>query len=349
MPGIASTFQTHRHRPVAADPANRRRGAGVDAGSLLAAAPRHEHRHRRQQLQLGGRDVRPVGAGGRCQRRESTRPPWSTRGRSRSLGGPPISAMQLPIVGGHVEGLYLGAPTELDRFGLGDPRIVIGVNLYGAPTMTPKAFVPYRMRTLVGASLTVAPPLGQYDDTKVINLGTHRWSLKPEVGLSRASGHWIVELMAGVWLFTDNTDFIRRTPAPRIRSDRHRPTSPTASASGSGSPPTPTFTRAAAPRSTASGTSTCRRTHASDRRSRGGSTRTTRCARRSAAAPTRRSAPTSRRSPLATTTPGCSSGVGGADQRTRLRWATAFSLMPRPKCAPSPIERSRRIMFTYGR
>jgi hypothetical protein len=126
----------------------------------------------------------------------------SIAGRSANIG------MQLPIVGGHLEGLYLGAPAEQDRFGLGDPRIVIGVNLYGAPTMTPQAFGPYRMRTLVGASLTVAPPLGQYDDTKVINLGTNRWSLKPEVGLSRASSHWIVELMAGVWLFTDNTDFI---------------------------------------------------------------------------------------------------------------------------------------------
>jgi hypothetical protein len=265
----------------------------------------------------------------------------SIAGRSANIG------LQLPIVGGHLEGLYLGAPAELDRFGLGDPRIVIGVNLYGAPTMTPKAFAPYRMRTLVGASLTVAPPLGQYDDTKVINLGTNRWSLKPEVGLSRASGHWIIELMAGVWLFTDNTDFIgihTRSQDP-IGSAQ----APTGSANGSGSPPTPTFTRAAVPRSTASRTSTCRRTHASDRRSRGGSTRTTRCARRSAAAPTRPSAPTSRRSPLATTTPGFSSAVGAASQRTRLRWATAFSLMPRPKCAPSPIERSRRIMFTYGR
>ena len=61
---------------------------------------------------------------------------------------------------------------------------------------------------IVGVSLTVAPPLGQYDPTKLINLGTNRWSFKPEVGLSRTYGKWVVEAMAGVWLFTDNTDFV---------------------------------------------------------------------------------------------------------------------------------------------
>jgi hypothetical protein len=112
----------------------------------------------------------------------------------------------LPVVRGHLEGLYIGVPTVVDRFGLGDPRLSLGVNLYGAPSMTRQEFGSYRMHTLVGVSLTVAPPLGEYDNTKVINLGSHRWSVKPEIGLAHASGRWVVELMAGVWLFTDNTD-----------------------------------------------------------------------------------------------------------------------------------------------
>jgi len=81
------------------------------------------------------------------------------------------------------------------------------VNLYGAPAMTPKEFASYRQATILGVSVTMAPPLGQYDSTKLVNLGTHRWSVKPELGLSRAFGRWVVEAMAGVWLFTDNTDF----------------------------------------------------------------------------------------------------------------------------------------------
>jgi Putative MetA-pathway of phenol degradation len=113
----------------------------------------------------------------------------------------------LPVVGGHIEGLLLGLPAEADRFGLADPRVRLGMNLYGAPSMTPAEFASYLQGTIVGVSLTVAPPLGQYDPAKLINIGTHRWSIKPELGFSQTYGQWVVEMMAGVWLFTDNTDF----------------------------------------------------------------------------------------------------------------------------------------------
>ena len=114
----------------------------------------------------------------------------------------------VPVVTGHVEGRYLGEPAEVDRFGPGDPRIRVAVNLYGAPAMTPPQFVKYQQRTLVGVSITVAPPLGQYDSAKLINLGTNRWSFKPEVGFSRTNGKWVLEAMAGAWIFTDNDDFL---------------------------------------------------------------------------------------------------------------------------------------------
>ena len=117
------------------------------------------------------------------------------------------AALVLPVVGGHLEGLVLGEPAETDRFGLGDPRLKLGLNLYGAPAMTPKEFASFRQGRILGVSLTVAPPLGQYDSTKLINLGTHRWSFKPEVGASTTRGRWVVEAMAGVWFFTDNTNF----------------------------------------------------------------------------------------------------------------------------------------------
>ena len=127
---------------------------------------------------------------------------FSLAGRSANAG------LVLPVIGGHVEGRFLGEPAEVGRFGLGDPRLRLGMNIYGAPAMTLKEFASYQHRTIVGVSVTVAPPLGQYDSTKLINLGTNRWSFKPELGLSRAFGQWVVEAMAGVWLFTDNTDFV---------------------------------------------------------------------------------------------------------------------------------------------
>ena len=42
----------------------------------------------------------------------------------------------------------------------------------------------WRRKTLVGISLKVVAPIGQYDPTKLINYGVNRWAFKPELGLS---------------------------------------------------------------------------------------------------------------------------------------------------------------------
>ncbi len=146
--------------------------------------------------------------------------------RAFSLGGRSANATVIvPVVGGHLEGLYLGEPAETGRFGLGDPRLRLGVNLYGAPAMTPKEYASsYRQRTLVGVSITAAPPLGQYDPAKLINLGTNRWSFKPDIGVSHTRGQWVVEMMAGVWIFTDNNNFAggsTRTQDPIAQAQFH--------------------------------------------------------------------------------------------------------------------------------
>jgi hypothetical protein len=113
-------------------------------------------------------------------------------------------AVQVPIIKGHLEGLLRGVPQEASRVGLADPRIRFAINLYGAPSMTPQEFVKYRLHTVIGASITVVPPLGTYDDSRLINIGTNRWAAKPELGLSRAFGPWVFDTMFGAWLFTDN-------------------------------------------------------------------------------------------------------------------------------------------------
>ena len=90
--------------------------------------------------------------------------------------------------------------------------------------MTPQEFAAYRQKTILGVSITVAPPLGQYETSQLINVGTHRWSIRPEVGVSRALGRWVVEGMAGVWLFTDNSEFFggrTRTQEPIAATQVH--------------------------------------------------------------------------------------------------------------------------------
>jgi len=60
---------------------------------------------------------------------------------------------------------------------------------------------------IVGASLQVGAPLGQYDPSRLVNLGNNRWSFKPELGLSKALGAWTLEGKLAATLFTDNNDF----------------------------------------------------------------------------------------------------------------------------------------------
>ncbi len=92
--------------------------------------------------------------------------------------------------------------------GFGDPALRFSVNLYGAPSLSLEEFKSYRQGTILGVSLLVTMPFGQYDSDKLVNIGTNRWSFKPEVGISQALGRWTLEAAAGVTLFTKNEDFL---------------------------------------------------------------------------------------------------------------------------------------------
>jgi hypothetical protein len=96
---------------------------------------------------------------------------------------------------------------SVTRNGFGDPVLRLAINLLGAPALSPAQFREYRQDTIVGASLVVTAPWGQYDGTKLVNIGTHRWSFKPEVGISQAVGPWILEGAFGVTFFADNDEF----------------------------------------------------------------------------------------------------------------------------------------------
>jgi hypothetical protein len=104
-------------------------------------------------------------------------------------------------------GLVNGEPREREMSGLGDPRFRVSVNLFGAPALSVKEFASYRQDLIVGVSLQVSAPLGQYDDTKLLNLGSNRWSFRPELGISKAWGPWTFEVAPSVTFFSENTDF----------------------------------------------------------------------------------------------------------------------------------------------
>jgi hypothetical protein len=126
---------------------------------------------------------------------------FSLAGRSASVG---IAA---PYAWGTVSGDVFEEFLEVRRSGFGDPQLRFAVNFIGGPAMTPAEFRTRTRRTTLGFSLTTMVPVGEYDGSKLINLGTNRWAAKPELGLSFPAGSWDLELYGGVWLFADNGDF----------------------------------------------------------------------------------------------------------------------------------------------
>jgi hypothetical protein len=116
-------------------------------------------------------------------------------------------SLVLPFANFEGDGDVQGETRHIRLTGAGDPVLRFSINLLGSPALTPKQFATRTRETVLGASLSVMAPLGQYDSTKLVNLGTNRWAFKPELGLSQPLGNWDLEVYAGVWLFTDNNNF----------------------------------------------------------------------------------------------------------------------------------------------
>jgi hypothetical protein len=100
-----------------------------------------------------------------------------------------------------------GAQQTRDVCGLLDPAFRFSVNFYGAPALSLKDFAAYRQDLVAGASLQVSAPWGQYDPSRLVNLGTNRWTFRPEIGVSKAAGPLTLEASLGASLYTTNHDF----------------------------------------------------------------------------------------------------------------------------------------------
>jgi len=108
-------------------------------------------------------------------------------------------------------GLLNGAPARVEREGLADTTMRFAVNLYGAPPLAGKQFAEYRAdadcETIVGMGLVVQVPTGQYFNDKLINLGSNRFSFRPQLGVVRNFGKWSGELTSSATFFTANDAF----------------------------------------------------------------------------------------------------------------------------------------------
>ena len=122
----------------------------------------------------------------------------------------------LPYGVGDFQGAALGTETSVYRSGLLDFYVRFSVNLVGGPSMPAEEYAKWKQKTLLGASLKVVFPTGQYKATKLVNWGNNKWAFKPELGYSRLRGKWMLDAYAGVWFYTTNpASFAIPLPEPQ--------------------------------------------------------------------------------------------------------------------------------------
>ena len=115
--------------------------------------------------------------------------------------GVPVAGLGGSVVGTSIQGSTVGA---------GDSSYAVGILLKGGPALSMAEFEKFKATTTVGVSLTITAPTGSYNPNKVLNLGSDRWSFKPEVALAHPFGpeqKWEVEAYGNVYLYTDNTSY----------------------------------------------------------------------------------------------------------------------------------------------
>lgn len=104
----------------------------------------------------------------------------------------------------------LGSFPSQSRSGWGDTTVIGVANIFGAKAMTPEEFMHATPTPFLTGALWVVAPTGSYDGNKQVNIGSHRWSFKPELAYGLPFGdklqQWL-ELNAFVSFYTDNGDY----------------------------------------------------------------------------------------------------------------------------------------------
>lgn len=119
--------------------------------------------------------------------------------------------VKLPYVWGTTSGLLGTSPASSSFSNFADFGATVSVNLLGAPSMSVAQFQQFRTepRPVLGVSVEVTAPTGNYSGDRLINEGANRWAFKPEIGLIYPlTTKWHAELEAGAWFFDDDDQFV---------------------------------------------------------------------------------------------------------------------------------------------
>src|SRR5262249_35151749 len=128
----------------------------------------------------------------------------------------------LPLAG--LSGSISGTKVEGSVAGTGDSSYTISALLKGGPALSVEELSNYKPTTILGVSLTISAPTGTYNANKLLNLGSDRWSFKPEIAISHPFGpdqRWQCDLYGHAYFFTANRSYhrrqvLRQDPLPAI-------------------------------------------------------------------------------------------------------------------------------------
>jgi len=119
--------------------------------------------------------------------------------------------IRAPYASGRWEGTMAGEHKVVRRRGFLDPRLRLSWNLYGAPALKGSEYLRFKQKspinTTVGAALGISFPVGDYDETKLINLGRNRFVVRPQLGILHQRNKWQFELTGSVFIYGDNSQF----------------------------------------------------------------------------------------------------------------------------------------------
>ena len=132
----------------------------------------------------------------------------------------------LPYAWANGSAMLNGVRESTSRSGFADMRMRFSVLFLGAPAATAAEMAKAPRKTVLGASINIIAPTGQFFPDKLINIGTKRWSFRPELAISQPMGkRWLIDVYGGVWFFTDNSVFFpgnaRRSQKPMSAIQAH--------------------------------------------------------------------------------------------------------------------------------
>jgi len=96
--------------------------------------------------------------------------------------------------------------------GVGDPSLAVTFNVFGAPGLMLREYVRYDLRTVVSLGMNATFPVGQYDSSEPLNIGSNQFKFRLSLPTVQAIGPWVpgdrttIEVTPSLTLISDNDD-----------------------------------------------------------------------------------------------------------------------------------------------